>query len=227
MKKKLFLIFTCLLLIGVQAAPALTYAENDFDVDAAVPTQSTEVKGTFDVIASYLEIEKTPEGLEQYKSKVNENIDMLEDGELDGIYATITFNSAVSFEDMEELVDEYDLDVKMVEARSVVSGERFTTMIQCDGSLDGVEEEIEKSQSELTDGTFSGYIDMCVAIDSDNLKDASEDENIFLVDTSGDAAVCQGATIQDGEERNKELFNDDVAQFPQALSWDLEDISNQ
>jgi hypothetical protein len=212
MKHKILNTVIIATIVSCIAIPAISFADQN----------NPATVQPFEPVDQYAEIEKTAEGLTNYKEEIIEEIDSIDNSKLKDIFTTITFIKPISFADLSKVIDKYHLSVEVVEVRHIVDNERYTTAILFEESLDNIEKQAEQLTDDL-DGALKGYIDIYASVDASYLSKLINDELIYLADISGDAAT-EGKITKDGEVRNEYRFDDGIDDFPQAISWQIEDI---
>ena len=180
----------------------------------------TEKVVAFDSVKQYESIEKSAKGFSEYKLSNDSLIDGLSKKELDNVRCTVTFNEAISMDELKKLCEEEGVDLKVVETRHSIGDERYTTATIFNGNFADLQNELHEITNDLGGG-FVGIVDIYACVDSKSLDKIRDNQKVFLVDISGDAA-SMGHYVKDGEKRNKAHVDDGLNDFPQALSWDLE-----
>jgi hypothetical protein len=240
MKKKIIIVL--IITIVVMFVPIVSYADQNNPKNIE----------PFNPVDEYEEIEKTAEGVTEFKEEVLDELDEISKSKLSDIFTTVTFVRPISFDELKIFVAKYNISVDVIEARYVKNYDRYTTAIICDGTLTNAEKEtflvsdnmgaVDLSENEInyTDivegdvnnvgnievlpvAIFLGYIDIYAKIDAKYLELLANDELVYLPDISGDAAT-EGKTIKDGDKRNEYRFDDGIDDYPQSLSWLIEDI---
>lgn len=176
----------------------------------------------FNPLKQYASIEKSVEGLNEYKADNDELINNIKSQNIDDVRCTITFKHAISLEKLEEICLNNDIDIKVVETRHLLNDERYTSATIFSGNFEELRDEIN-AISQNIGGGYKGVIDIFACVDSNTLKQLNTLSEIYLIDVSGDAASV-GFYEKDGEKRNLERFDNGLNDYPHALSWDLEEL---
>ena len=160
-------------------------------------------------------------GLDDYVASINsENKVMLEAG-LEDVITTITFSEYLSFEELNQYLDSYDLQAERLFLRGVNDdGTRVTVFTKTYLGMDKTEE-MAKEDAESLGYELVGITAAYVFADSEQLSGICQDSRTYLADTSGDLYSSQNQLLS-GYERNGENVEDNYGMFPQPLTWDLE-----
>ena len=164
---------------------------------------------------------KIEKDLDDYVASINSENKVMMDAELDDIITTITFSEYLSFEELNQYLDSYDLQAERLFLRGVNDdGTRVTVFTKTYLGMDKTEkmanEDAESLSYELV-GVTAAY----VFADSEQLSSICQDSRTYLADTSGDLYSSQNQLLT-GYERNGKNIEDNYDMFPQPLTWDLE-----
>lgn len=153
-------------------------------------------------IAQYNSIEKSLDGVTNYKSKINNINKGLKEKKVKDITCTITFNKTLDDDSLEEYIKSHKIKPIQIQSRGIENNERITGASIYHNNM-------KKQLKELMgEAAFLGFTDMYCKIDYDNIEQIENDPLTFLVDTSLDDSVTN----------SKEFF-------PHSLTWLLEDLN--
>lgn len=196
---------------------ALVLAITGFTFFSNFPTTSY-ASDTFSAIEQYKSIDKSEEGIQEYKQIITRQNQDLIKSKLDGISSTITFVKPLTYEELIAYIEKYDINPVQIQARALQGDTRVTIATKFCADFDV----ITKSQTEYFPGSeFVGYTDIYATIDYKNIKAIQDDEYTYLLDSSADN-YFSGNDEQDGNERNKDRKG---SHYAHALTWLLEDIN--
>jgi len=164
-------------------------------------TNTVHASKAYNSVSEYKSIERSIDGIEQYKAKVKENLRRLEKEKVNNIAATITFEKPLSFEELQTYVKKHQITPRQIQCRALDGNDRLTIAVKQQKNMH------EIVQKQIESATFIGYIDMYAILDSKQIPELETDPLTFLVDTSGDS-----------------YFTGSDKEFPHALSWLLEDL---
>jgi len=168
--------------------------------------------------------EPTQMALNTYAETIDEQNLILAETELNDIISTITFSEYLSFDELEQYAEMYNIDLVQLQLRGLLDdGTRVTIFTRTDKGLE--ETETLLTDQALDDGvTIVGITGMYALIDSDELIHVMSDTRTYLVDTSGDGYSSENS-ITDSVQRNSVTStNSGGFMFPKSLTWELEDL---
>lgn len=143
--------------------------------------------------------------------------------DLTDIVTTITFSDYITFEEFAKYSEDYELEIAQLQLRGYAAdGTRVTMFTKTTKGLAETERLIEElAQHDNT--TLTGITSAFAYVDANNLTALTRDELTFLADTTGDAYAPNNASIA-SIQRNSSLDGAFTAEFPQPMTWQLEDL---
>jgi hypothetical protein len=166
MNRKLLKIATTLLVISTL-------------VFGAVSAYAT-VKDSYNPINKYEKIEKTNDGIEKYKQSVKEQYNQLKIANVSDVMVTITFDKALSMEELERYVIKHNIKPVQIQARSLQGdGTRVTTMSKTTKGYKQTDTIIQQELQKLN-LTFVGYVSMYALVNSCDIDSIQNDRNTYL-----------------------------------------------
>lgn len=220
-KKTIFASIISICLIFTLFAPNFVSASDFMTKNETLNTldMSDEMSSS---IENYENINKTVNGLENYKNSVEEKTIIFTENDVKKVHATITFKEAISENELKNFLSQHNITLVQTQARLIKDDERNTISVK----TEDVNKTIETVNQVASDvgGEFKGYIDLYVYLDSDKIEETQGDSRVYLVDTSADA-LLKGNLEENGLLRNAEYFKESTGAFPHALSWDLEELN--
>lgn len=155
------------------------------------------------LVNEYKSIERNTQGIKNYQNKVNLKVENYKNKNESEIGATITFQRPLTYAELEDYINKYQITPKQIQARGLEGEDRLTVAVKYQNNMN------EIVQEQVKPGEFIGYIDMYAEIESTKqLFEIQKDSLTFLVDVSGDSFITGNA---------KDFF-------PHALSWLKEDV---
>lgn len=134
---------------------------------------------------------------------------------------TITFSEYLSFDELEEYVEQYNITVVQLQLRGLVEdGTRVTIFTRTDIGFEETENLIIDS-ARNEDYTIIGITGMYALEDSNKLSDVVTDSKTYLADTSGDSCFSQN---QAANSVRQAASASQEGAFPRPLTWDLENL---
>ncbi|MBU0940700.1 MAG: hypothetical protein KKD36_04625 [Bacteroidetes bacterium] len=214
-KKKLVSLLALVLLFSLSFnAFASENKENNVEKKSVSEEKEKREKVKGLVIENYSKIEKTKKGLLKYKQDIEKKNTELSLNKKTNALVTITFNKPLSLDELKDLSNNYNLDLKQVQSRYLVDEQRFTTstLVQ-DAKLNDVDMNSIAVLNDLTNEyidksvSFIGYTDVYAVINTKDINKVEKNTDVFLIDSSADSYFIS---------ENEQIF-------PHALTWDLED----
>lgn len=167
---------------------------------------------------------KTISAMQDYKTNVeSENAKL--PSNLEDVISTITFSKAMSFDELKQYVESYDIEILQLQARGFdKSGNRTTLFSRADKGLDETFDILEFTlQSSSSD--YAGIISMYALVNSNNIPSIQNDSNVFLVDTSNDEEYRKSITNIFGTKKESFSTDNEIERvFPHSVAWDAEDL---
>ena len=202
-------IFCVLLLVAFCVAGISAFAIGATDNSVVVSDANAEIHDTV-ILAEYVD------------RIANENATLAE-ADLNDIVTTITFSDYLTFEELEDYTDSYNLEIVQLQLRGLMDdGTRVSIFTKTDLGLAETERLIMEESLEL-DYQLVGATSIFALTSSAQLEQLSDDSRTFLADTSGDL-YSQQNHMQAGAVRNNVEGNNSTSLFPQPITWNLENL---
>lgn len=132
--------------------------------------------------------------------------------------ATITFSRYLTFDDLKEYIDLYDIELQQVQLRGLTKdGTRVTCATLVYNGMDYTEKLMYKQAAEQ-EFELVGITDVYAYILPSKIEAISQSEFTYLVDTSA-VAARQNTGVE-----NESLASEESV-FPKSLTWELEDLN--
>lgn len=181
-----------------------------------------KAEDSFSAVENYNEIEKSLKGLNEYKNHViKQNIQLVND-KIKGIKSTITFSKPLTYDELIEYINKYNLIVAQVQARGLKDNNtRLTVATKYCENFDKI---TKKQLDNYKNSIFVGYTDIYADLDFTQMEEIQKDQKTFLVDTSADAYFVNSNKTVDGIIRNKNKKGNKRAH---SLTWLIEDLKQQ
>jgi ACT domain-containing protein len=164
--------------------------------------------GAFETLnGQYMAIEKSPQGLNDYKQKV---IKVQRRGEKAGIktfFSTISLNSPVSAREALDITHTYNLKTKLIYVFAESLDERTITIglrLEKVNSVEKLEQAFQKIEKD--EMSVVGVVSLIGVVPKNNLRKLQGDPRVFLVDVSADKQLSDN---QNGKS------------YMHHLSWDI------
>lgn len=159
----------------------------------------------------------------QYANEAALRNELLSEQSISDVITTITFSKYISFEELNDFVQKYDVDISQLQLRGIAeTGERISIFTLTELGL-AKTEELLKTQAAEMKCEIIGITGMYAYVDSVYLQEIIDDVYVYLVDTSGDQFSLNN-TATTCSERNASSANGERVGFPPPLTWALEDM---
>lgn len=165
----------------------------------------------FDALREYEKIEKTRDGLTNYKKATKAKIAKLnsEVGAKEDILVTITLSRFLDKDQLAKLAADYNIKIHHTIVRSIEDNTGLRVTSALPPSKDGLyDEELLNDMSAGHKASFKGFIEIVGYVPNEKLVAMSNDKQIFLADPSAD----------------EHLNNNPKRDFMSGLFWNLEDL---
>lgn len=161
--------------------------------------------------------------LSEYVEKIANDNAVLAEENLNDIITTITFSDYLTFEELEDYTESYNIEIVQLQLRGLMDdGTRVSIFTKTDLGLEETERLIREEALEL-DYQLVGATSIFALTNSSQLEQLSEDDRTYLADTSGDLYSPQNR-MQVGAVRNNIEENNSTNLFPQPITWNLENL---
>lgn len=145
----------------------------------------------------------------------------------DVVPATITFSEYISFDDLQDYIDLYDIRLQQIQLRGLTEdGTRVTIATLVHMGMDYTEGHVYK-QAEEQKFEIVGITDVYAYVLPSKVESMAQDDLTYLVDTSGAEAIetQQVSSANEFGEAVNEVEGEEESAFPKSLTWELEDLN--
>ena len=173
--------------------------------------------------------------LKEHAAAIQSINDAMESISLQDVICTVSFSRYLSADEFAAFMEEYDFEVVQIQGRGIdkENGDRINIAAPLDKGLDRIMAGIQQT-SERQNYEFKGFASMYALMDSDVVATMSQDEDVYLVDTSADlysVARTNGnllnqtfSTMSSGNVRNAYLGHVSDSNFPKSVTWEMENF---
>ena len=132
----------------------------------------------------YMDIDKSHQGLGQYKTSIVSTHAQLADAGLESVHSTITFQEPLGLSDIDNLLIQHDINPVLTYAFAESSDGEIVTIA---GKFkDGVVQGITEITDDSPDLKLLGVVAIVGTVRAANVERLQADERVFLVDISAD-----------------------------------------
>lgn len=207
MRRKMLFILTVLVICPIIAINAFANSPNN-------RVQPQDIQNR-DQLSNYIEsVENINRDLINIKEKTNIE---------EAIPVTITFSKYISFDDLENYIDLYGVELQQVQLRGLKEdGTRVTIATLVHMGMDYTEELMYK-QAKDQEFELVGITDVYAYILPSKIESISQNELTYLVDASG--VETRQVSVNGAEETLVAGESVEKSAFPKSLTWELEDLN--
>ena len=126
------------------------------------------------------------------------------------IAATITFAEYMTFDELESLIDEYDIQIHQIQTRGLSEDDMRITVSTLYSDITTAQ---ESTYLEATLNNFEvvGITDIYAYVPVDNVSSLELNEQVYMVD------------VAENNMQTMSIDSEDSTEFPKSLAWELED----
>ena len=163
----------------------------------------------FNSVERYRSVVDNPGGLLAYKTGIVQTLESIVTNldSSESVFSTITFAEPLDPSKVQQIIDDYDIDVQATHIRTIEpSGLRGTLFIDTAATNKIFDEEILSQIEESSDASFVGIIELVAEVPASQILALNLDNATYLVDPSADS----------------NLVNNPTEDYMPGLFWELE-----